>query len=136
MTLCVNYLKGNHFLPFATLSEFEPGAYMKASNISQLLADIYSLKILSSSAKKPRSAQELSVILDIPVACSYRRVKDLEREGLLKCVGRPLTSEGKRYKVYQSQVNRITLVFENGKLTAQKSLAWKETEKVEESVIR
>ena len=108
---------------------------MDASHISQLLADMYSLRILASSAKKPRSAQELSFLLDIPVASSYRRVNELEREGLLKCVGKPLTREGKRYKIYQSQVNNITLVFEKGKLKARKSIAWQDTVEVEQSVI-
>ena len=108
---------------------------MKASNISQLLADRYSLKILAATYNKPRSTQELSLILDIPIASSYRRVKELEKEGLLKCVGKPLTREGKRFKIYQSQVNNITLVFEKGKLRARRSLAWEEPEEVEEPVI-
>jgi len=109
---------------------------MNASNISQLLADKYSLKILAATYNTPRSTQELSLILDIPIASSYRRVKDLEKEGILKCVGKPLTKEGKRYKIYQSQVNNITLVFEKGKLKARRSLAWQETEEVVEPIIQ
>ncbi len=108
---------------------------MNVLNISQLLADPYSLQILASSYNKPRSTQELSMMLDIPVASAYRRVKDLENEGLLKRAGRPLTREGKRYWIYQSQVNNITLVFENGKLRARRSLAWQETEEAVEPLV-
>ncbi len=108
---------------------------MNVLNISQLLADPCSLQILASSSNKPRSTQELSVMLDIPVASTYRRVKDLENEGLLKRVGRPLTREGKRYWIYQSQVNNITLVFENGKLKARRSLAWQEPEEAVEPLV-
>jgi len=111
------------------------GVLMNASNISQLLADRYSLKILAATYNTPRSTQELSLILEIPIASSYRRVKELEKEELLKCVGRPLTREGKRYKIYQSQVNNITLVFEKGRLRARKSLAWKEPEEIVEPII-
>ncbi len=116
-------------------TEKNKGAPMNASNISQLLADRYSLKILAATYHRPRSTQELSLILDIPIASSYRRVKELEKEGLLKVVGRPLTREGKRYKIYQSQVNNITLVFEKGKLRARRSLAWQEPEEVIEPII-
>jgi len=93
------------------------------------------LRILAATRNKPRSTQELSIMLDIPIASAYRRVNDMEKERLLKRVGRPLTRDGKRYWIYRSQVNNIMLVFEKGRLRARRSLAWKEPEEVVEQVI-
>jgi hypothetical protein len=46
----------------------------------------------------------------------------MEREGLLKCVGRPLTREGRRHKIFRPSANNITVVFERGKVSIKKNL--------------
>ncbi len=108
---------------------------MKGLNIAQLLADEYTIKIFELTYDRPYSAQEISLLLDIPIACAYRRVNKLEGEGLLKCVGRPVTTGGKRQKVFMSQVKNITVMFENGKLKAWKNLEEQELEEIVEPVI-
>ncbi len=83
---------------------------------SKLLSDIYSIKILSSTYNRPRSAQELSLKFDIPIASCYRRIHELEKAGLMCCTSRVLTNKGKRLRLYQSQVNGIYLYFQYDKV--------------------
>jgi hypothetical protein len=94
--------------------------------LPKLLMDEYNLKILSATTFKPRSARELSYIFGIPLASCYRKIKELEDEGLIKAVSRELTREGKRYSKYQSQVGSIKIAFEQGHLKMQLQLAWRQ----------
>jgi predicted transcriptional regulator len=83
---------------------------------SQLITDKYSVRILVGTTKKPKSAIELSEKFGIPIAACYRKIKELERAGLLRCVERRLTRKGKRVSMYISQLKTAYLFFENGKL--------------------
>ena len=58
---------------------------------SHMITDKYSVRILVGTAKKPKSAIELSEKYGIPIAACYRKIKELERAGLLRCVERRLT---------------------------------------------
>ncbi len=83
---------------------------------SHMITDKYSVRILVGTAKKPKSAIELSEKYGIPIAACYRKIKELERAGLLRCVERRLTRKGKRVSMYISQLKTAYLFLENGKL--------------------
>lgn len=73
-------------------------------SISNLITDKCALEILMSTYKKPKSIQNISSTFGIPIAVGYRRVRQLEKLGFLKCVDKKLTSRGRWYKLYQSQI--------------------------------
>ncbi|HKZ59159.1 MAG TPA: helix-turn-helix domain-containing protein [Candidatus Thermoplasmatota archaeon] len=106
---------------------------MENLTLPKLLMDEYNLKILSATTFKPRSARELSYIFGIPLASCYRKIKELEDEGLIKAVSRELTREGKRYSKYQSQVGSVRIAFEGGRLKMQLNLAWRQPIEIEET---
>lgn len=89
---------------------------INALNASKMLADEYIMKILAASFKFPKSAQELSMKFSIPIAVCYRKIRDLESIGLLECVDKVLTQDGRRVKLYRSQLKGAYLFFERGKL--------------------
>lgn len=83
---------------------------------SSLITDKYSVRILIGTSKKPKSAIELSEKFGIPIAACYRKIKELEKAGLIRCVERRLTRKGKRVSMYLSQLKTAYLFFENGKM--------------------
>jgi hypothetical protein len=83
---------------------------------SEIVGDKYTLKILAATFITEKSSHQLSIECDIPIAACYRRVNMLEKIGLLKCVGRPVTQRGKRVKVYQSCVRDLSINFEGWKM--------------------
>jgi len=83
---------------------------------SQLLTDEYSVKILVATIRVAKSAQEISDAFDIPIAACYRRIRDLEQEGLLVCTERKLSRQGKRVSYYLSMLKSAFVYFESGRL--------------------
>jgi hypothetical protein len=83
---------------------------------SQLLTDEYSVKILVATIRVPKSAQDISDAFNIPIAACYRRIRDLEGEGLLVCTERKLSRQGKRVSYYLSMLKSAFVYFENGHL--------------------
>jgi predicted transcriptional regulator len=91
---------------------------MHALETSRLLTEEYSAKILLATMGKPKSAFELSEKLGIPIAACYRKIKLLEKAGLIFCHERRLTRAGKRVSVYKSRVRNAQIIFEKGKIRA------------------
>ncbi|UCE90753.1 MAG: helix-turn-helix transcriptional regulator [Methanobacteriota archaeon] len=89
---------------------------MNAYELSKLLIDEYSTKILTCASDRPRTVQEMCEKMDIPVTQGYRRVNSLVAEGLLSCEGKVLTPRGKWTKLYVSQVRRAQVIFDEGKV--------------------
>ena len=89
---------------------------MNAYELSKLLIDEYSTKILTFASDRPRTVQEICKKMDIPVTQGYRRVNSLLAEGLLSCEGKILTQRGKWTKLYLSQVRRAQIIFDEGKV--------------------
>ncbi|MDD1767688.1 MAG: winged helix-turn-helix domain-containing protein [Methanomassiliicoccales archaeon] len=83
---------------------------------SQLLTDEYAVKILVATVRVPRSAQEISRRFGIPIAACYRRIRDLQKVGLVECQERRLSQEGKRVSFYLSTVKNAYVFFEGGRL--------------------
>jgi DNA-binding Lrp family transcriptional regulator len=72
---------------------------------SGFISDKYAGKILAATYNTPKSAKELSKRYNIPIAACYRRIRELERLGLLVVAGVVYDSRGKGTKLYQSQLN-------------------------------
>ncbi len=72
------------------------------------LGNKYNPEILQRTYE-PKSAQELSDELDIPIATSYRRVEELQDLGLLAEEGKEFSDEGRQRTVYRREVDAITI---------------------------
>ncbi|GAB3680187.1 helix-turn-helix domain-containing protein [Salinarchaeum chitinilyticum] len=79
------------------------------------LGNKYNPEILQTTYE-PKSAQELSEELDIPIATSYRRVEQLQELGLLEQEGKEFSDEGRQRKVYRRNVDEIVVELGNGDL--------------------
>jgi hypothetical protein len=101
------------------------------SALPRVIMDEKNIRILSATAFRPLSAREIAYMFDIPLVSCYRKMAELESLGLLKCVDRPLTQSGKRVKVYKSQLIRVAVTFEGGKLKITMDVAWKKTQHFE-----
>ncbi len=61
---------------------------------------------------------ELSDSMGIPIAACFRKLKLLEDAGLIICVERRLTPEGKRFSLFRSKVTDKELVMQRNKVRA------------------
>ena len=91
--------------------------------ISNLISDKYVSKILMSTFKIPKSVQKISTTFDIPIAVCYRKVRQLEDLGFLRCTGTRLNGNGKRIKLFQSQIINAHFFMERGKFRARVQLS-------------
>lgn len=80
-----------------------------------VLGNKYNAAILQAT-HAPKSAQELSEELDIPIATSYRRIEELEELDLLALENRELSEEGRRTSVYRRQIDSVTVEFGTGEI--------------------
>ena len=111
---------------------------MKISPVAmaKILGDEYNIKIMSATYVKPMSAQELSILFNIPIAASYRRVKELEKVGLIKCVDRVLTRDNKRIRLYRSVLEFIQLSFSKGRISMKIKANDMETEDIVTNILK
>ena len=85
---------------------------MSSAELLQALGSKYSPEILDAT-DEPRSAQELSDELDIPIATCYRRIDELTDHGLLELHDEVLSDERRRIKVYRRDVDTVHVQFED-----------------------
>ena len=83
---------------------------MEPVAVLRVLGNKYNAEILRAT-HVPKSAQDLSEELDIPIATSYRRIEELCEYNLLTLEGKELSEEGRRTKVYRRQVDELTVDF-------------------------
>lgn len=117
------------FYPISTFQVFVIDM-VDALEIMKLIADEYNIKILSATLKAPKSAFELSAVLNIPIASCYRKVHDLERSNLLEVADSILTQDGKRLKLYRSNVMHFYVTFERECLKVEVNLKKSASEKI------
>jgi predicted ArsR family transcriptional regulator len=87
----------------------------RSKEVSRLLADDYSQKILVSTYASPMSAQKLSRICQIPIAACYRRIHELEQAGLLGVDREKEVYKGRKVRLYKCKLRSATIRFNNGK---------------------
>lgn len=100
-----------------------------ALNLSRLLADEYSGRILSLTFSQPRSVQEICALSGIPIAMAYRRVATLEAAGLIKCMRTDISLNGKKCKYFMCQVDVARLTFREGRFEVE--VEWKDRGRAE-----
>jgi len=79
----------------------------------RVLGNEYNPQILSF-AHEPRSAQELSDELDVPIATCYRRIEELTDANLLEHHDRVLSDERRRVNVYRRNIEEVVVNFSEG----------------------
>ncbi|MGM0592627.1 MAG: ArsR/SmtB family transcription factor [Halobacteriota archaeon] len=85
---------------------------MSSDRTLAALGNEYNPAILQA-ASDPRSAQEFSDLLDIPIATCYRRIEELTGAGLLSLHDRVLSDEHRRTNVYRREVDEIVVHFDD-----------------------
>lgn len=84
-------------------------------DVSRLLADDYSQKILVSTYTSPMSAQKLSKVCQIPIAACYRRIHELEQAGLIGVDREKEVYKGRKVRLYKCKLRSATIRFLNGR---------------------
>ncbi|QGN07202.1 ArsR family transcriptional regulator [Halorhabdus sp. CBA1104] len=88
---------------------------MVSVDLLRTLGNKYSAEILDAT-EEPKSAQELSDQLDIPIATCYRRIDELTDHNLLELHDNVLSDDRRRIKVYRRNVDAIEVSFEESML--------------------
>lgn len=86
--------------------------------VSQTVMDEYSARILLGTAEHAVSALDLSRRFGIPIAACYRRIRQLERMGLVYCERALPSRNGKGLQLFRSRLRSLRVVLEEGKLRA------------------
>jgi predicted ArsR family transcriptional regulator len=86
---------------------------MASDEIIEVLGNKYNPEILDA-ASEPKSAQELSDQLGVPIATCYRRINELTDADLLELHDQPLSEEHRRIKVYRRRVDAVNIDFREG----------------------
>lgn len=87
----------------------------KEKDVSKLLADDYSQKILVTTYATPMSAQKLSKVCQIPIAACYRRIHELEQAGLIAVDREKEVYKGRKVRLYRCRLRSATIKFVNGR---------------------
>lgn len=80
-------------------------------DLAELALDADAAKILALTYTNPRGVRELCDVLKIPQVKCYRRIKDLEKLGLLKGIG-----SNKRNRTYSSNMERMSLIINDSRM--------------------
>ncbi|WP_136687644.1 winged helix-turn-helix domain-containing protein [Halorhabdus amylolytica] len=88
---------------------------MASVDLLRTLGNKYSAEILDAT-DEPKSAQELSDQLDIPIATCYRRIDELTDHDLLELHDNVLSDDRRRIKVYRRNVDAIEVDFDESLL--------------------
>ncbi len=102
-----------------------------AWEILQHISDQYSIRILRATLHRPMDAISLSNQLGIPIAVCYRRIKELEKLGLIKKEGKKLTSKGKWINLYKANVKNAEVKMVDGKIVLKLTFRWGKEEEIE-----
>lgn len=78
--------------------------------VLESLGNKYNPEILDAT-DEPKSAQELSDELDVPIATCYRRIDELTDLDLLELHDEVLSDDRRRVKVYRRNVESISIEF-------------------------
>ena len=84
--------------------------YDITQKVIEALADAESRAIIFSITRKGKTANELSVMLKIPLSSVYKKLTDLENLTLIKIEKTILSERGKRFKIYKSRINKAEIL--------------------------
>ncbi len=103
----------------------------EAWEILRHISDQYSVRILRATLHRALDAITLSNTLGIPIAVCYRRIKELEKLGLIEKDGKKLTNRGKWIALYKAKVKNATIVMKDGKIILRIVFRWGKEEELE-----
>lgn len=83
------------------------------------LADEQSRRILASTRHRPQSAMDLIREENLPSSSAYRRIHDLEEQGLLAVARTVLSEDGKKFQMYKATFREVTVKFEGGEVVVE-----------------
>ena len=84
--------------------------------ILNALLDDYSRKILDATIDDSKSITEIIREQNIPMTSTYRRVKLLMDNKLIKVERSMVTEDGKRYYLYLSSIKNASITYNEGEL--------------------
>ena len=87
--------------------------------IVNALLDEYSRKILDSTIDEAKSITDIMREQDIPMTSTYRRVKSLMDNKLVKVERSMVTDDGKRYFLYLSNIKDASIQFNKGEIVVE-----------------
>lgn len=85
---------------------------------SRLLTDRYASRILAATWDRTVTVRQLRRELGIPASACYRRLRVLERLGLVVRLPGPRARNGRQRGFYRSTVRSAAIVLERGRLKA------------------
>lgn len=91
---------------------------MEALAVTQTVMDPYSARILLGTCEHAVSALDLSHRFGIPIAACYRRIRQLERMGLVYCEKALPSRNGKGLQLFRSRLKSVRVTLEDGRLKA------------------
>jgi predicted transcriptional regulator len=91
---------------------------MQSPDVSRLLADRHSARIILATMRNPRSAFDISECLGMPIAVCFRKIKLLEDAGLIACAERRFAKNGKKISLFKSTLRNSQMVLERNKVQA------------------
>lgn len=92
---------------------------MEAKGRIKMLADEQVQRIMVNIYETPKSAQQLSEECGIPLATCHRKLKDMEKMGLIKFKDIDASRKGHLVKLYSCELENSKFVFENGRFKFQ-----------------
>ncbi len=109
---------------------------LQAFELSQTVLDPYSARILLGTCRGAVSALDLSHRFGIPIAACYRRIRQLERIGLVYCERALPSRNGKGLQLFRSRLKSVRVILEEGQLKAVIILEDGESSHATEQVLR
>lgn len=87
----------------------DPAPRIDGSALSEALANESARRILAVCMDDPCSVKQISQRAGIPLATTYRRVRDLEGMGLVTRERSAISPEGNRYDLYRSPLSEAAI---------------------------
>ncbi len=84
------------------------------SSIFKALGDEKSLKILSLLSVRSMSVTDIIRETNIPSSSAYRKISELEKEGLIGIERTVVTEDGKSFNIYKSTFVELNIKFTMG----------------------
>jgi len=81
------------------------------SVLVKAMSDFYSSKIIFSIISKPLTIEEICYEQHIPVSTCYRKIRDLESNGIVRRFDTTISKEGRKIVRYISIIKNATVNF-------------------------
>lgn len=106
---------------------------MDPMQVSKVLTDEYTIRILTAAYKEPVSAYDLCLMYDIPIMRCFSVLKQLDDLGLLSAVRSVPQSNGNLRTYYRSRIKSATITIEDGQLKIK--LDWEDGDTTSEDFV-